>query len=77
MFHRQPDDKELVFITNDLERSALAIADLYKQRWQIELFFKWIKQNLKIKQFYGTSENAVKLQVLVAGGVQKTTGFAG
>tara|TARA_R110001592_G_scaffold92058_4_gene268811 strand:- start:1766 stop:2086 length:321 start_codon:yes stop_codon:yes gene_type:complete len=39
---------------------------LYKQRWQIELFFKWIKQNLKIKPFYGTSENAVKLQVLVA-----------
>ena len=66
VFHRQQDDKELVFITNDLKRSALAIADLYKQRWQIELFFKWIKQNLKIKQFYGTSENAVKLQVLVA-----------
>ncbi|WP_369856949.1 4-hydroxyphenylacetate 3-hydroxylase N-terminal domain-containing protein [Candidatus Thalassolituus haligoni] len=66
VFHRQQDDKELVFITNDLKRSALAIADLYKQRWQIELFFKWIKQNLKIKQFYGTSENAVKLQVLMA-----------
>lgn len=66
VYHRESDGKELVFFTNDLTRSAVEIADLYQQRWQIELFFKWIKQNLKIKRFYGTSENAVKLQVLVA-----------
>lgn len=65
-FKREEDQKDLVFISNDLERSAEEIADLYKQRWQIELFFKWIKQNLKIKRFLGRSENAVMIQVLVA-----------
>tara|TARA_B110000263_G_C14982183_1_gene362037 strand:- start:19 stop:546 length:528 start_codon:yes stop_codon:yes gene_type:complete len=65
-FKREEDGKELIFITNDLQRSAEEIAALYKQRWQIELFFKWIKQNLKIKRFIGRSENAVKIQVLVA-----------
>ena len=65
-FLRVEDGKELVFITNDLERSAGQIADLYKQRWQIELFFRWIKQNLRIKTFFGTSENAVKTQIIVA-----------
>lgn len=65
-FVRAEDGKELVFITNDLERTALEIADLYRQRWQIELFFKWIKQNLTVKRFYGTSENTVMIQVLVA-----------
>ena len=65
-FKRVEDDKVLVFISNDLTRSAEEIADLYKQRWQIELFFKWIKQNLKIKHFLGRSENAVMIQVLVA-----------
>lgn len=65
-FVREEDGKELVFMTNDLERSAVEIAALYKKRWQIELFFKWIKQNLKIKRFYGTSENAVMIQVLIA-----------
>jgi len=49
-----------------MERSAGEIADLYKERWQIELFFKWIKQNLKIKHFIGTSENAVKIQIIIA-----------
>ena len=63
---RKEDGKELVFISNDLERSASEIADLYKSRWQIELFFKWIKQNLKIKRFLGRSKNAVKIQVLTA-----------
>ncbi len=63
---REEDDKVLTFITNDLERTAQEVADLYKSRWQIELFFKWIKQNLKIKRFLGRSENAVKVQVLVA-----------
>jgi len=65
-FYREEDEKTLVFITNDLVRSATEIAELYKQRWQIELFFKWIKQNLKIKKFLGRSENAVLIQVLTA-----------
>ena len=49
--------------------SAATIAALYKKRWQVELFFKWIKQNLRIKHFYGTSENAVKTQIWIAVGV--------
>jgi len=65
-FRREEDGKTLVFITNDKVRSAEEIADLYKQRWQIELFFKWIKQNLKIKTFLGRSENSVMIQVLIA-----------
>ena len=65
-FVREADNKTLTFITNDLKRSAGEIASLYKQRWQIELFFKWIKQNLKIKRFIGTSENAVKIQIIIA-----------
>ena len=65
-FKRSEDQKQLVFISNDLKRSAAEIAALYKQRWQIELFFKWIKQNLKIKRFIGRSENAVIIQVLIA-----------
>jgi hypothetical protein len=52
--------KRLVFLTNNFVLSAATIAALYKKRWQVELFFKWIKQNLRIKHFYGTSENAVK-----------------
>jgi IS4 transposase len=56
----------LVLVTNDLARPAAAIAAGYKARWQIELFFKWIKQNLKIKSFYGRSENAVRTQILCA-----------
>ena len=58
--------KHYVFITNQFNWSAQTIADIYKQRWQVELFFKWIKQNLKIKAFLGTSENAVMTQILVA-----------
>jgi hypothetical protein len=54
------------FITNDFERSAEDIAGIYKERWEVELFFKWIKQNLKIKSFWGTSENAVCTQIWVA-----------
>ena len=65
-FCRKEDGKILEFITNDMTRNAQEIADLYKQRWQIELFFKWIKQNLKVKTFIGRSENAVMIQVLVA-----------
>ena len=77
-FLRYPDkmrrikyrDKETeivyVFITNDFHSDALMIANLYKYRWQIELFFKWIKQHLKIKAFWGTSANAVKTQICIA-----------
>jgi transposase len=58
--------KMLVFLTNNFDLPALTIAALYKNRWQVELFFKWIKQHLRIKQFYGTSENAVKTQLWIA-----------
>ena len=58
--------KSLVFLTNNFTEPALTIAQLYRCRWQVELFFKWIKQHLRIKAFYGTSENAVRLQVWVA-----------
>ena len=56
----------LRLITNDLVSPAIIIADLYKRRWAIELFFKWVKQNLKIKKFLGMSENAVKIQIIIA-----------
>ncbi len=52
--------KTLIFLTNHLDLPALTVCQLYKMRWQVELFFKWIKQHLRIKAFYGTSENAVK-----------------
>jgi hypothetical protein len=58
--------KTLVFLTNQVTLPALTICALYKSRWQVELFFKWIKQHLRIKQFYGTSENAVKTQIWIA-----------
>lgn len=58
--------KRLVFLTNNFQLEALTIAQLYKHRWQVELFFKWIKQRLRIKTFYGTSENAVKTQIWIA-----------
>jgi putative transposase len=56
----------LILITNDFKRSDEEIAELYKRRWQIELFFKWVKQNLKIKKFLGKSENAIKTQICIA-----------
>jgi hypothetical protein len=56
----------LVFLTNNFELPALTIADLYKSRWQVELFFKWIKQHLRIKAFFGTSQNAAKTQIWIA-----------
>ena len=59
-------NKNLVFITNNFKFAASTIADIYKARWQIEIFFKWIKQNLKIKSFLGTSKNAVLIQIWVA-----------
>ena len=55
-----------MFVTNNFKLSALTIAKIYKARWQIELFFKWIKQNLKIKSFMGTSKNAVMTQIWIA-----------
>lgn len=58
--------KTLVFLTNQMTLPALTICALYKSRWQVELFFKWIKQHLRIKRFYGTSENAVKTQIWIA-----------
>jgi hypothetical protein len=58
--------KTLNFLTNQMALPALTICDLYKSRWQVELFFKWIKQHLRIKRFYGTSENAVKTQIWIA-----------
>jgi putative transposase len=65
--YRDPEtEKEYVFLTNRLDLPSLAVADLYRQRWQIETFFRWIKQNLKIKTFYGTSENAVLIQLWTA-----------
>jgi transposase len=59
-------NKRLKFLTNNFTLSALTIAQIYKCRWQVELFFKWIKQHLRIKAFYGTSENAVKTQIWIA-----------
>ena len=65
-FRDETTGKVLVFLTNNFLLPAHVIAALYKQRWQVELFFKWIKQHLHIKSFYGTSENAVKTQIWIA-----------
>ena len=65
-YYDQSLGKRLVFLTNDFDLPATTIASLYKSRWQIELFFKWIKQHLRIKSFYGTNQNAVKSQIWVA-----------
>jgi transposase len=65
-FRDEKTGKTLVFLTNQTALPALTICDLYKSRWQVELFFKWIKQHLRIKQFFGTSENAVKTQIWIA-----------
>jgi len=65
-FYDNESQKTYVFLTNNFEIDALNIAKLYKYRWQIELFFKWIKQHLKVKRFWGQSENAVKTQICIA-----------
>ena len=65
-FYDVKHDKLLVFLTNNFDLPALTIAELYRCRWQVELFFKWIKQHLRIKAFFGTSENAVKSQIWIA-----------
>ena len=66
VFYDAENDRRFVFLTNNFTLPALTIAKLYKCRWQVELFFKWIKQNLHIKAFYGTSDNAVRIQVWIA-----------
>ncbi|MAT57930.1 MAG: IS4 family transposase [Ignavibacteriae bacterium] len=62
----EEQDREFTFLTNATQISALQVAELYKNRWQVELFFKWLKQHLKIKKFWGTSENAVRIQIYAA-----------
>jgi hypothetical protein len=66
VFHDAQHGRTFVFLTNNFELGALQIAQLYKSRWQIELFFKWIKQHLRIKAFFGTSANAVRIQIWTA-----------
>src|SRR5690606_15609698 len=65
-FYDAENDKTLIFLSNNFQLKATEIAKLYKHRWKIELFFKWIKQHLKIKSFWGRSENAVKTQIWIA-----------
>jgi len=65
-YHDRETDKILVFVTNNFDIPALSVAKLYRNRWRVELFFKWIKQHLKIKTFFGTSPNAVKTQIWIA-----------
>ncbi len=65
-YHDDEYDRDYVFLTNSFDLSAQDIADIYKARWQVELFFKWIKQHLKIKTFWGTSSNAVFIQIWIA-----------
>jgi hypothetical protein len=65
-FNDPKTGKRLIFLTNNFVLPALTITELYRCRWQVELFFKWIKQHLRIKQFYGTTENAVKTQIWIA-----------
>ena len=65
-YYDEKHKRRLVFLTNNFDLPAMVIADLYKKRWQVELFFKWIKQNLRVKRFFGQSENAVRSQIWVA-----------
>ena len=65
-YYDAENQKKLIFLSNNFTLPALTIALIYKSRWQIELFFKWMKQHLRIKAFYGTSENSVKTQIWIA-----------
>ena len=65
-YYDEEQDREFMFLTNAMDLTAQQVADLYKNRWQIELFFKWLKQHLKIKKFWGTTENAVRIQISAA-----------
>ena len=66
MYYDKETNRTFVYLTNNMELTSEQIALLYKNRWQVELFFKWIKQHLKIKTFWGTSENAVRIQIYCA-----------
>lgn len=65
-YRDEEQQREFVFLTNAMHISALQVAELYKNRWQVELFFKWLKQHLKVKKFWGTTENAVRIQIYAA-----------
>ena len=65
-FHDTEQNRDFAFLTNDFSLPSLKVADLYRNRWQVELFFKWLKQHLKIKKFWGVTENAVRIQMSVA-----------
>ncbi len=65
-YRDEEQKREFVFLTNAIHISALQVVELYKNRWQVELFFKWLKQHLKIKKFWGTTENAVRIQIYAA-----------
>ena len=65
-YHDEEQNRDFAFLTNAFHLTALEVANLYKNRWQIELFHKWLKQHLKIKKFWGTTENAVRIQISAA-----------
>ena len=65
-YYDEEEEREFTFLTNAKHLTALEVAELYKKRWLVELFFKWLKQHLKIKKFWGTTENAVRIQIAVA-----------
>ena len=65
-YYDEEEEREFTFLTNAKQLTALEVAELYKKRWLVELFFKWLKQHLKIKKFWGTTENAVRIQIAVA-----------
>ncbi len=65
-YYDEEQDRECMFLTNSMDLTVQQVADLYKNRWQIEQFFKWLKQHLKIKKFWGTTENAVRIQISAA-----------
>ena len=65
-YYDEEEEREFTFLTNAKHLNALEVAELYKKRWLVELFFKWLKQHLKIKKFWGTTENAVRIQIVVA-----------
>ena len=65
-YYDAEQDRKFVFLTSATHISSLVVAELYKNRWQIELFFKWLKQHLQIKKFWGTTENAVRIQIYIA-----------
>ena len=65
-YYDEEQGRKFMFLTNAMDLTAQQIADFYKNRWQIELFFKWLKQHLKIKKFWGTTENAVRIQISAA-----------